>query len=371
MVVAASISTWLFAAEHPGEIPAHATAPPLLEHDIEVSAAVRDDAFRRAAVKLDAGAGLGARSVDPTPITCRFIRDEPSGTSAKFSCALEDGQVIKVKYGRNPEIQAEAAGTRLLRALGYAADAVTVVPRVRCYGCPRFPFVTMQILSLARASSMLGANGHDRGYTDFEWPAVERKFPAPAIETDTVEGWAWWELKTSQAPRADLDAFRLLAVFLAHWDNKSSNQRLVCLEGETPCARPLLMIQDLGATFGPTKVNLERWRDTRIWGDRATCTASMHQLPYMGASFTDVRISEEGRRQLAQQLAALSEADIRSLFADARFPEFYSSTDDTRDLDVWTAAFRARVDQIVSGPPCPTSSSRESLPSRPSPDSSS
>ena len=31
--------------------------------------------------------------------------------------------------------------------------------------------------------------------------------------------------------RADLDALRLLARVLAHWDNKSENQRLVCLDG--------------------------------------------------------------------------------------------------------------------------------------------
>ena len=38
------------------------------------------------------------------------------------------------------------------------------------------------------------------------------------------------------APRAEVDAFRILAAFLAHWDNKSQNQRLVPIsppEGDT------------------------------------------------------------------------------------------------------------------------------------------
>ena len=332
-------------------------------------------------MRLDPADAVPLQGFDETLLPCRFIPEEPSGTSAKFSCVLEGGQIVKVKYGRNPEIQAEAAGTRLLRALGFAADDVTIVPRVRCYGCPRFPFLTMQVLSLARATSVLGANGHDDGYTDFEWAAVERKFPATPIETDTQQGWAWWELKASQAPRADVDALRLLAVFLAHWDNKSSNQRLVCLDRpapapEQPCARPLLMIQDLGATFGPTKVNLARWRDLPVWADRRTCTVSMHSLPYQGASFTDVQISEEGRLQLARGLSALDDRGVAGLFADARFPEFYSGTDDTRDLNAWTAAFRARVDQIETAGPCsfssrPSISSRESLSSRPSRGSSS
>jgi len=236
-----------------------------------------------------------------------------------------------------------------------------------------FPrFLTMRILSLASAREMFG-DGYREGYTDFEWAEVQRKFPAPAIKTDTVEGWNWWELDASTAPRADIDALRLAAAFLAHWDNKSSNQRLVCLDGNrrvptdqayVACARPLLMIQDLGATFGPEKVNLGRWRDLPVWEDRRTCTISMKTLPYEGATFRTVRISEEARLQLAGRLAALDDGQIRELFARARFPEFYSGTDDGRDLEAWTAAFKSRVDQIA-GTQCPPTSSTAVLPSRP------
>ena len=41
------------------------------------------------------------------------------------------------------------------------------------------------------------------------------------------------------APRAHVDALRLLAVFLAHWDNKAENQRLVCLSETWPQGTPL------------------------------------------------------------------------------------------------------------------------------------
>ena len=351
MVAAASVSTWLRATS-----PVTPTASSAGTKELSL----RDDAFRRAAARLDPVDTVRLHPLDQTLVSCRFIREEPSGTSAKFSCVLEGGQTIKVKYGRNPEIQAEAAGTQLLHALGFAADDVTVVPRVRCYGCPRFPFFTMQLLSLTRTTNMLGPHGYENGYTDFEWVGVERKFAAASLETETQEGWAWFELKASQAPRADVDALRLLAVFLAHWDNKSSNQRLVCLDRPAPardqrCARPLLMIQDLGATFGPEKVNLARWRDLPVWADRQHCIVSMRTLPYRGATFTDVGISEEGRLQLARPLSALDDGAVRTLFANARFPQFYGATDDTRDLDAWTAAFRSRVDQIVTAGPCPNS----------------
>jgi hypothetical protein len=272
---------------------------------------------------------------------------------------LESGPVVKVKYGRNPEVHAETAASALLTTLGYAADHVSIVPRLRCHGCPRYPFLLSRLLSLAQIPNPLAPDGFDSGYTDFEWVSVESRFDAPAIETGRIKGWAWYELARSEAPRADLDAFRLLAAFLAHWDNKPDNQRLVCLdEGPAPpdgiCQRPLLMIQDLGATFGPVKANLSGWRDRPIWLNRRECRVTMRDLPFRGATYPDVQISEAGRVQLAERLAALSDEDVRRIFFDARFPDFYSGTDDEQDLDAWTAAFRSRVDQIVNAGPCPS-----------------
>lgn len=394
ILVFAGISTWLLAAEARGPLPSgHYNAARPADWPVTPAHgdAIRRDALMRAAVRVPgplrasaAGFGEAGRGTRPAaaraftardpadrkgpprnrefrgpaePLTCRYLAEVPTGTSAKFDCALDGGEIIKVKYGRNPEIHAEAAATRLLASLGYAADEVQVVPRVRCYGCPRFPFFTTQLLSLARMPLLLAPHGYDGAYTDFEWPAVERRLHAPAIETPTTDGWAWFELKASHAPQADLDAFRLLAVFLAHWDNKSQNQRLVCLDDlpsrpDQPCTQPLLMIQDLGATFGPTKVNIANWRDMPVWADRPTCTVSMRSLPYQGATFPEARISDAGRTQLAQALSAVPPNAIEALFRDARFPEFQSGTDDRRDLEAWVAAFRHRVDQIVAGGPC-------------------
>jgi hypothetical protein len=142
-------------------------------------------------------------------------------------------------------------------------------------------------------------------------------------------------------------------MFLAHWDNKDINQRLVCLDGQPPapnahCARPLALIQDLGATFGPSKVNLARWHAMPVWRDRRSCTVSMAALPFRGASFPDVQISEAGRAALASRLAAISDTDVERLFRQALFPQFQVGTDDAGDLSAWVAAFRHRADQIIS-----------------------
>jgi hypothetical protein len=354
MLIMAGVSTWLLTAEARGSLPSGSFdgSPPANWPVTPARAdAVRQDALSRAVARLPGAAEPAIGSAHADPLTCRYLADEPSGTTPKFNCVLDGGEIVKVKYGRNSEIHAEAAATTLLSLLGYPADDVRVVRRVRCYGCPRFPFLATQLLSVARAQALLGPRGHEDGYTDFDWVAVERRFDAPAIETPATEGWAWYELTSSQAPRAELDALRLLAVFLAHWDNKSENQRLVCLdeppaEPDRPCARPLLMIQDLGASFGPTKVNLTAWRDMPVWADRTACVVSMKALPYQGATFPDARISEAGRAQFAQALSALSVDQIKRLFAEARFPEYQSATDDDRDLEAWTSAFTRRARQI-------------------------
>jgi hypothetical protein len=191
------------------------------------------------------------------------------------------------------------------------------------------------------------------GYTDFEWVSVEERYPATAIETATTKGWAWWELAAVEPlMRPEVDAFRLLAAFLAHWDNKSENQRLVCLDdppvtdGAT-CGEPLAMIHDLGATFGPPKVNLAQWRALPVWHDRTGCLVSMRALPFDGASFPDVEISEAGRRLLLERLEAVPLDEIAEIFRRARFPEYQTGTDAARDVAAWTEAYAERVDQIA------------------------
>src|SRR5206468_1940108 len=102
----------------------------------------------------------------------------------------------------------------------------------------------------------------------------------------------------------------LFAVVLAHWDNKGSNQRLICPTGrelaDGRCGAPIAMIQDLGSTFGPMRVDLPSWRATPVWRDRAACTISMSTLPYAGGTFPDQQVSEAGRVMIAGLLEQLS-----------------------------------------------------------------
>jgi hypothetical protein len=345
--------------------------------------ALRDDALRRARVWRPVAAAdvaafdFGANPPDPSgalssaTVNCRFLSEPVSGTTPKFNCALPDGEVVKVKYGRNPEIQSEAAATRLLTGLGFGADRVYIVPRVRCYGCPPLPFQTSRVLGFAHAAGLPGLLAPDTRAAEYEWVAIERKMEGRPIEVDGEDGWAWYELESAEegdpetvalreaAGRpAEINAFRLMAAFLGHWDNKAPNQRLLCLaemgSPDQPCPAPFAIIQDLGASFGPHKVDLQGWRGAAVWADRASCRVSMRHLPFLGATFTDTEISEAGRRLLGSLLGAMSDRQVASLFAGARFGEYENGRwfGPSADENAWVAVFRDKVQQIVEGGPC-------------------
>ena len=115
-------------------------------------------------------------------VRCRYLDGPARGTTAKFDCVLPDGEVVKVKYGSTGEIQAEIAASRLLAALGFGADRMYLVPRVRCYGCVRTPYYTMKVLDYVHARERLVRSVPEDGYTDFEWVGVERRLDGAEIE---------------------------------------------------------------------------------------------------------------------------------------------------------------------------------------------
>ena len=215
-----------------------------------------------------------------------------------------------------------------------------------------YPYPKIEILDALRQGG--------RREVTFSMAAIERKLPGRAI-TAASKGWTWPELEridpaAGGSSRAEVDALRLIGVFLNHWDNKASNQRLVCLdEGDaaTGCAHPFAILQDVGETFGPRGVDLDGWTRTRIWADPATCRVSMKELPYAGATFAEVQITEAGRRFLGDRLQQLSHAQIVALFKGAHFADFVRQSEAGRDPENWAAAFEGRVEQIVDRPPCP------------------
>ena len=194
-------------------------------------------------------------------VSCRFNPKKVGGTTPKFNCDLPSGETIKIKYGQgNPELNAEVASTRLLTALGFPADRMFVVRRVRCAGCPPYPFQALRCLDRIdmKNACFPGGLDYDR-VVDFDAAVVERRIDGRVIEATEDQGWGWYELNKIDparggSSRAEVDAFRLMAVFLAHWDNKDANQRLICPAGKDAaggsCAAPIAIIRNRVASPG-------------------------------------------------------------------------------------------------------------------------
>jgi hypothetical protein len=324
----------------------------------------RHEAIRRAEVwsptdirSLDLKAGPDAAGAfAPNEwVTCEYKeKKEPSGHSPKFACETSPGHEVKVKYGpRNAEVFGEVLATRLFWALGFPADRMYPV-RVRCHGCPKDP---------KHSPEMAGK------VVVFNPAAIERKLPGRAMETRTDSGWKWSELEDvgpAAAPgaRAQRDALKLLAAFVQHTDSKAANQRLLCPVGEdmgrTGCRRPVLMVNDLGLTFGHAglmnrnvdSVSLATWAEVPVWRDRGQCEAEL-KGSFTG-SLGNPKISEAGRVFLAGLLAQLSDAQLRDLFETARVKRRSDdpSSDPAKDgpparVNEWVTAFKLKRAQIV------------------------
>ena len=304
-------------------------------------------------LNLAAGPPLPSAQRIGEELTCRFAFPEKplTGNTPKFRCEVRPDDVVKVKYGeKNGEVYAEIAASRLFWALGFKADRMYPA-RVTCQGCPADPFAA------SKTDWHLG-KPRDVGRHVFDPAAVERPLPGSAIEAPGFEGWAWPELdkvnpRAGGAPRAQVDALKLLAVFVQHSDSKPEQQDLVCAPGgvkrdragNETCTSPWLVVKDLGATFGKatalnnSKMDLDDWSGARIWREGAPCVGDLSRS--LTGSLENPRISEAGREFLASRLLLLSDQQIRDLFRAAMAERRGGTVDD------WVRVFKRKRDEIA------------------------
>ena len=299
-------------------------------------------------------------------VDCKFSLEPIGGMTPKFYCTLPDGDTVKVKYGERPlpngEVPAEIAATRLLAALGFPVDRMNRVRTVRCQGCPPLPHQALQCLEKGQAALIcLQGAAPDRVVT-FDQVVIERALEGDKIESSDDQGWSWYELDTIDAraggsSRAEVDALRLVAMLLAHWDNKGANQRLLCPDGarrsDGSCRTPIAAIKDLGATFGPKRVDLDNWKKVPIWADAKACRVSMKALPFEGATFGEAQISEAGRQFALKLLRPLTRQQLNTLFESSGAAAFHGVLGKGHPPQAWSDAFLAKVQEIASAGPCP------------------
>jgi hypothetical protein len=283
-------------------------------------------------------------------VTCTLADVPKHGATRKFHCALPNGDVVKVRYGAtNGEVEGSVLATRLLWALGFEADRVYPV-EVTCRGCSSDPWT---------------ARGNRHDVHEFDPAVIERKPLGHEMweDNDKQSGWSWSELNLVDAsfggaPREQRDALKLLAVFMQHTDNKAEQQRLLCLPGgfaAGECTKPFLMLHDVGMTFGHANmtnkdsrgsVNFETWTQTPIWKDPAACIA--HLSKSRTGTLSDPRISEAGRKFLADLLVQLSDRQLHDLFEVARVDRRLGSNVTAAPVENWVAAFKSKRNEIVT-----------------------
>jgi hypothetical protein len=338
------------------------SAPGRTDSAVTDDAARRQHALARARVWFPPAAPISSANLSVNPadprfkpdaiIRCRFEVKVVGGLTPKFPCTAEPDERLKVRYGAsNAEIPAELAASRLLNALGFPTDPVYSVHAVECEGCPSFPFLALRCFRNVHAESACMPLRDRAQVRRFSPVLVERRYKGRVIEAFDDQGWRWDELDSINpklgASRAEVDALRIMAVLLAHWDNKAENQRLICPDGaerDGTCERPIAMIADLGGSFGPVKAHLARWQTVRMWSDPRRCEVSLESLPWRGGTFPPRRITEEGRQLALRLLSQLSPRQLHALFAGAGFSNVPS----------WVDAFRGKVRQLQLAGPCPT-----------------
>ena len=301
-----------------------------------------------AALDLATGPGGPGAFMPRETIECEYLDRLLSGATPKFTCRLPNGHELKVKYvdpnSRYGEVYGEVLGSRLLWALGFGADRMYSV-RVVCHKCPE------AIGGVARAN----------GDRLLDPAAVERK-----LGRELSGEWYWSELDRIDeakggATRAERDALKLLAVFIQHGDSKPVQQRIVCLDDAPDktqhCAEPLMMISDLGNTFGRALalnqprggVNLKEWSALPVWKSGDACVGNL--AGSLTGTLRDPVISEAGRSLLAALLMKLSDDQLRDLFEGARVYLRPRVPDEGRSgfptVGEWVSAFKERRRQVV------------------------
>lgn len=302
-------------------------------------------------------------------VTCEYVKPEGSGKgfSPKFPCKLVASQkVVRVKY-QSREVYGEVAGSRLLWALGFYADENYPV-KVRCLGC-------------AQRNLVHPSKNEARKELLLPDAMIERNFPGAEIGEFRDEGWKWDELSLVDpslrgSSKSEIDALKLLAVFIQHTDSKHQQQRLACYPEyikrnglQQVCKQPVLMVQDLGATFGMGGPEVTRasymyfrgWRNQHIWNVEKE-TGYMQKNPGQHVCFGnlvsagndglfDPEISEAGRRFLSQLLNQLSDKQIGDLFRVGRADKTGEMIEDKGHqhpvtIEDWISIFKEKRQEI-------------------------
>lgn len=266
--------------------------------------------------------------------TLTFVKEDLAGTSPKFEVRDAGGLKWKAKVG--PEAQPETVATRLLWAVGFAANENYFEPLVEIQGLPRLKrgreFVTSEGVKGVRLQRTQGA--------------------------EKVGNWSWRHnpFKGSR----EFNGLRVMMALLSNWDLKDDNNAI--LHNPNNPVDPLYEVSDLGASFGRsgksytdriTKHNLAAYRRSKFISkatrDHVDFAFPTHppflyafNLPFyigkMRNHWIGKHIPRQDAKWIGSLLAQLSDAQIEDAFRAAGYSQ--------HEVEEYTTAVKARIAQL-------------------------
>lgn len=264
-----------------------------------------------------------------------YLKNDPGGTTPKFTVRDRDGVTWKVKLG--PEARPETVATRLVWAVGYFTDEDYFLPAVQVQDLPAH---------LHRGQRYVEADG-TLVATRFE---RERKGQKLGV-------WHWKHDPFSAS--RELNGLRVVMALVNNWDLKDINNTVWQIEGSGGASR-LYTVSDLGATFGTSNA---QWPHAKAKGNIASYRKSKFitkvapgyinfadpgppslRLLFMNPfeflqrerfQWIGKRIPRSDVRWISGLLAQLSTRQIRDAFRSAGYSP--------QEVDAFTQVFEQRI----------------------------
>jgi hypothetical protein len=178
--------------------------------------------------------GQGGKEHQPVAGNFEFTKEDMNGTNPKFDVKDANGDKWKVKLG--DEARPETVATRLVWAVGFHTDEDYFLPAIHVQGMP--PHVK-------RGRQFIEADGTMHN------ARLKRNIPGQKKMGD----WKWSDgLYTGTR---EWNGLRVLMALINNWDLKDDNNSIYAeKDGEL-----IYVVSDLGASFGPTKLDLGHGHD--------------------------------------------------------------------------------------------------------------
>ena len=280
--------------------------------------------------RLEAGP-CGRRGAPAPPF--HFVEEHDTGSQPCVSVRDVAGQTWRVKWGR--EVHTEVFGTRLAWALGYFADPAYFIRSGTILGTR----------DLRRARACI--DDQER-FTDARFELserdVERHFDA--------HGWAWHD--NPFVGTHELNGLKILMMLVSNWDNKDvrdvargSNTAIFEYRLADHQREARYLIIDWGAALGAwgrNPIQRGRWDPEAFAGQNSQFVTGVDgdivQFGYQGQRTADCssNITRADTGWFVRVADRLTDDHLRAALL--------ASGANSAEIDLFTAALRARLDQL-------------------------